>query len=182
MLRHGDVLTITFRTVLIDPQYYDLEAYIDVREERPGSDPPDTDPTESFPISSTTDVWFEEFCTTTEYNLTINENDTADPEDIDLDMLGSELVYILTNDDVLTVRVDLDNNGGHDADDYFAYITFGEAMTVQNAPGSCSVTSNPPTWPEWQLPVGIPPTSTVYECDPGVVPAGGRRRRWRPCS
>jgi hypothetical protein len=40
MLRHGDDLIIRFRVVLIDPTYYDLEAYVDVREERPASDPP----------------------------------------------------------------------------------------------------------------------------------------------
>ena len=176
MLRHGDVLTITFRTVLVDLAYYDREAYIDVREERPASDPPNTDPTESFPIANQLNIWFEEFCTSTEYNLTFNDNATADPEDIDLDMIGPELVYILTNSDVLPLRVDLNNNGGHDADDYFAYVTFGEAMTVQTAPGSCSVTSNPPARPEWQLPVGIPSTATVYECTPGVVPAGGQQR------
>ena len=175
MLRHGDVLTITFRTVLIDPSYYDREAYIDVQVERPGSDPPNTDPTESFAIANELEIWYEEFCTNTEYNRTFNDNDTADPEDIDLGMIGSPLVYILTNTDVLPLRVDLNNNGGHDADDYFAYVTFGEAMTVQTAPASCSATSNPPAWPEWQLPVGIPSTATVYQCDPGVVPAGGQQ-------
>ena len=56
MLRHGDTLNVYFRVVLIDPQYYDLEAYVDVREEEPASDPPDTDPTEDFPISSQTEV------------------------------------------------------------------------------------------------------------------------------
>ncbi|MBT8077222.1 MAG: hypothetical protein KJO31_01540, partial [Gammaproteobacteria bacterium] len=173
MLRHGDVLTITFRTVLIDPQYYDKEAYLDVREEQPASDPPDTDPTESFAISNQLDIWFEEFCTATEHQLTFNDNDTADPEDIDLDMIGTELVYILTNTDVLPLTVQLNNNGGHDADDYFAYVTFGEAMEIQTAPASCSVTTNPPAMPVWQLPVALPASATVYQCDPGVVPAGG---------
>ena len=74
------------------------------------------------------------------------------PEDIDVDMSGSELVYILTNDDVLPLTVELRNRGGHDADDYFAYVSFGNAMQVQNAPGSCSPTTNPPPMPEWQLP------------------------------
>ncbi len=179
MLRQGDVLQVRFRTVLIDPTYYDYEAYIDLRDEAPNSDPPndgtDTDPVQTFPISSTVDVWFEEFCNRTERNLTIVENDTANPEDIDLDMIGNPLVYILTNDDVLPLRVDLNNNGGHDADDYFAYVSFGEAMLVDSAPGSCSVTTNPPARPEWKIPVGIPASATVYECDPGVVPAGGTR-------
>lgn len=169
MLRHGDVLTITFRTVLIDPQYYDLEAYLDVRTESPSSDPPDTDPTEIFPISNRLEMWFEEFCTNTEHHLVFDDDDDAEPEDIDVDISGSELVFILTNTDVLPLTAELRNNGGHDADDYFAYVTFGEAMEVQSAPAGCSETSNPPGMPEWQLPVGIPPTATVYECDVGVI-------------
>lgn len=169
MLRHGDVLTVTFRTVLIDPQYYDLEAYLDVRTESPSSDPPDTDPTETFPISNRLEMWFEEFCTNTEHHLVFNDDDDAEPEDIDVDIGGSELVFILTNTDVLSLTAELRNNGGHDADDYFAYVTFGEAMEVQSAPNGCSQTSNPPAMPEWQLPVGIPGSATVYQCDVGVI-------------
>jgi len=176
MLRHGDVLTITFRTVLIDPQYYDLEAYLDVRQEEPNSDPPGTDPTETFPITNQLEIWFEEFCTNTEHYLVFNNNDDAEPEDIDVDVSGSELVFILTNTDVLRLTAELRNRGGHDADDYFAYVTFGAAMQVQNAPNNCSVTSNPPPMPEWQTPVGIPPTATVYRCDAGVIPANRTRR------
>ncbi len=176
MLRHGDVLTVTFRTVLIDPQYYDLEAYLDVRTEEPNSDPPDTDPTESFPIANQLEIWFEEFCTTTEHYLVFDDNDDAEPEDIDVNMVGSELVFILTNTDVLPLTVELRNNGGHDADDYFAYVTFGEAMVVQNVPSSCSVTANPPAMPVWKLPVALPPTASVYLCDPGVVRVGRTRR------
>ncbi|MDX2413274.1 MAG: hypothetical protein QNK34_15065, partial [Woeseiaceae bacterium] len=59
MLRHGDELNIICQVVLIDPQYYDLEAYVDVRQERPASDPAGTDPTESFPINSQTEIWWE---------------------------------------------------------------------------------------------------------------------------
>ena len=40
MIRHGDVVTITLRTVLIDPTYYDYVANLDVRAEGPASDPP----------------------------------------------------------------------------------------------------------------------------------------------
>ena len=176
MLRHGDVLTVTFRTVLIDPQYYDLEAYLDVRMEKPNSDPPGTDPTESFAIANQLEIWFEEFCTNTEHYLVFNDNDQAEPEDIDVDIRGSELVFILTNSDVLTLTVELSNNGGHDADDYFAYATFGQAMEVQAAPSSCSATSNPPAMPVWQTPVGLPATATVYQCDVGVIRAGRTRR------
>ncbi len=169
LLRHGDVLTITFQTVLIDPQYYDREAYLDVRMEEPASDPPGTDPTESFPITNQLDIWFSEYCTNNEHQLTINDNDDAQPEDIDVDITGSELVFILTNADSLTLTARLRNNGGHDADDYFAYVTFGNAMSVQSAPGSCSLVSNPPPMPVWQDPVALPATATVYQCDVGVI-------------
>ena len=42
MLRHGDVLNVYFRVVLIDPTYYDYDAYVDVRQEQPASDPANT--------------------------------------------------------------------------------------------------------------------------------------------
>jgi uncharacterized repeat protein (TIGR01451 family) len=172
MLRHGDVLTITFRTVLIDPQYYDRVAQLDVRTEAPNSDPPGTDPTETFSISNQLEIWFEEFCTTTEHYLQFTDNDQAEPEDIDIDMVGSELVFILTNTDVLPLTVELTNNGGHDADDYFAYVTFGDAMVVQDAPGVCTPTTNPPAMQVWQDPVTLPASASVYQCDVGVIDAG----------
>ena len=175
LLRHGDVLTVTFQAVLIDPQYYDREAYLDVRMEEPASDPPGTDPTESFPITNQLDIWFSEYCTNIEHQLTFNDNDDAQPEDIDVDIIGTELVFILTNTDVLPLTVRLRNNGGHDADDYFAYVTFGEAMTVQTAPGACAETSNPPVMPVWQDPVTLPASATVYQCDVGTIRAGTTR-------
>ena len=175
LLRHGDDLIVRFRVVLIDPQYYDREAYVDVRQERPASTPPGTDPTESFPINTQTEIWWEEFCTNTERTLLVNDNDTAQPEDIDVDVSGTELNFILTDTDALPLTVQLRNRGGHDARDYFAYVTFGEAMQVQSAPGSCSVTTNPPPMPEWQLPVGIPASATVYACNPGMIRPGQTR-------
>ena len=97
MIRHGDVVTITFRTVLIDPTYYDYVANLDVREEDPASSPPGTDPIRSFPITSRTEVWWEEFCSATLHNDVVVENDTARPEDLDVDVFGTELIFILTN-------------------------------------------------------------------------------------
>jgi len=175
MLRHGDDLIIRFRTVLIDPQYYDLEAYVDVREEQPASDPPGTDPTESFRIDNQLEIWFEEFCTNTEHNLSFNDNDTAEPEDIDVDISGNVLNFILTNTDTLSLRAQLRNRGGHDANDYVAYVTLGNAMTVQTAPGACSPTTNPPPMPVWTDPVGPPATAEIYACDVGMIPAGATR-------
>ncbi len=170
MLRNGDTLTVIFGAVLIDPQYYDREAYLDVRVESPGSTPANTDPTETFDIQNELEVWFEEFCNPgTVHNELFNSTDTAEPEDIDPDNTGGELIFILTNTDVLPLRVDLNNNGGHDADNYFAYVTFGEAMTVQTAPGSCTLETNPPPQPVWTDPVVLPTSATVYRCSPGRI-------------
>ena len=175
MLRHGDVLNVIFQVVLIDPQYYDREAYIDVRQEQPGSNPANTDPTESFPINSQTEVWWEEFCTTNTHYRLVNDNDTAEPEDLDIDIRGNELNFILTDDDVLPVRVQLRNRGGHDARDFFTYVTFGDAATVQSSPGVCNEVSNPPSMPVWTDPVTLPASATVFRCDVGFVGANRTR-------
>ncbi|HKK91821.1 MAG TPA: hypothetical protein VJ925_00245, partial [Longimicrobiales bacterium] len=173
MIRHGDVVTVRFRTVLIDPSRYDRVANLDVRQESPGSDPPDTDPSESFSISNRTEIWWEEFCTATEHQRTVDEVDTARPEDLDVDVVGSELVFILTNTgDPLPLRVALRNDGGHDAEDYEATVTFGEAMVVQTVPAGCSPTSNPPARPAWQIPVDLPSTASVFRCDRGRIAPG----------
>jgi uncharacterized repeat protein (TIGR01451 family) len=175
MIRHGDEVTITIRTVLIDPPYYDLAANLDVRIEAPTSDPPGTDPTVSFPISDRAEIWFEEFCSATEHNFVINENDTAQPEDLDVDIVGTELLFILTNTgDPLPLTVALTNNGGHDAADYQAYVTFGEAMVVSTVPSGCSATTNPPPLPNWQIPASLPATASVYVCDRGTISPGER--------
>ncbi len=92
MLRHGDTLNVIFQVVLIDPQYYDLEAYVDVRQEQPTSDPSNTDPTESFPISSQTEIWWQEFCTTDTHYRLVNDNDTAEPEDLDIDIRATNSI------------------------------------------------------------------------------------------
>ncbi len=176
MIRHGDEVDVIFRVVLIDPTYYDKVANLDVREEAPNSDPPDTDPTQSFPVSSQATLVFNELCDangTNDHTTSVTENDTANPEDLDVDIVGSELIFILTNTgDPLPLTVALTNNGGHDADDYYAYVTFGEAMVVQTAPAGCTPTSNPPALTVWQIPVDLPSTASVYQCDRGVISPG----------
>ncbi|MCA9502228.1 MAG: DUF11 domain-containing protein [Myxococcales bacterium] len=173
MIRHGDVVRIRFRTVLIDPTWYDYVANLDVREEDPSSSPPGTDPVESFPIADRAEIWFDEFCTATEHQITVDENSTARPEDLDVDMSGAELIFILTNTgDPLPLTVALRNRGGHNADDYALYVTFGEAMVVTTVPAGCSATTNPPARPPWQIPVALPTTASVYVCDRGVLNPG----------
>ncbi len=173
MIRHGDTVTIRIRTVLIAPQYYDRTANLDVRVESPTSTPPNTDPTASFPISDRAEIWFREFCTPTLHNRVVNESDVARPEDLDVDMVGAELLFILTNTgDPLPLSVRLTNNGGHDATDYRTLVSFGQAMTVSTVPSGCSVTANPPALPEWRIPATIPATASVYSCSRGTISPG----------
>jgi large repetitive protein len=172
MLRHGDTLTIVFRVVLIRSPSYDKVANLDVRTEVTGDG---TDPTHVTTLSNTLTVNFETFCGSQgAQSRTMTGNGTAtngsaisaNPEDIDVDIVGGELVFILTNDPnyPLPLSVQLTNNGGHTATDYRAYVTFGATMEVTSAPAGCSVTSNPPLLPPWRLPAPIPANATVYQC------------------
>ncbi len=174
LIRHGDVVTITIRVVQIDPTYYDLDADLDIRLEDPASTPmPNTDPTQTFGVTGQADVSYEEFCTGNNHLVSDVEFDTANPEDLDVDMTGGELVFILTDSgDPLPLSVELTNNGGHDADDYQAYVTFGQAMQVSTVAPGCTLTTNPPPLPEWQLPDPLPATGTVYICDRGTIGPG----------
>ena len=73
----------------------------------------------------------------------------------------------------------LTNNGGHFADDYFAYISFGTTMEVTAAPAGCSVTSSPPPLEVWDDPSEVPATATVYECNSanfGTIGPGQTRK------
>ncbi|TDI53405.1 MAG: hypothetical protein E2O97_00520, partial [Acidobacteria bacterium] len=172
MIRHGDVLTITFRTVLIDPNYYDLTANLDVRVEDAASTPAGTDPAQTIDMMSQTRLRFEELCNGTLYTPSQNDSHTANPEDLDVDMDGSELLFILTGQgDSLRLTVNVSNEGGHVADDYVAYITFGEAMRVQSADPDCTLLLSPPVLPNWELPADLPTSAAIYRCDGrGAIP------------
>ena len=167
MLRHGDTALITFRVVMIQPAYYDNNANLDVRIENTGDG---TDPNNSTTLTNQLFVDFEQFCNPgvlqqpSAYPYT--DNFPSSPEDLDIDITGSELIFILTNNPAqpLPLQVALRNNGGHYADDYFAYISFGTTMDVVSAPAGCSVTTTPPPLEVWEDPSDIPATATVYEC------------------
>ncbi|MBW2538366.1 MAG: hypothetical protein JRE27_02025, partial [Deltaproteobacteria bacterium] len=169
MLRHGDRLVITFRIVLIRPQSYDKVANLDVRTEAPNSDPPGTDPDNSIQLANQLYVNFENYCQpgVTQHPPTnpLVTTYQSDPEDLDVNIAGSEVVFILTDDPAqqLPLTVNLTNNGGHEAADYIAYITFGQTMDVVTVPAGCTLTSNPPPHEEWREPAPIPPGATVYQ-------------------
>ncbi|WP_319409576.1 SdrD B-like domain-containing protein [uncultured Desulfosarcina sp.] len=194
MLRHGDDLTITFGIIMIDSSFYDRTANLDVRQEAPGAAAQDTDPDNDTPYASPPhpstmlanrlEVQFENFCQTgvTIAPPAINTTHDADPEDLDLDITGSELVFILTGDPAqrLPLTVDLTNRGGHDAEDFTAYITFGRTMEVVTVPAGCTLIANPPLLDEWRLPAPIPADATIYRYQyngtsvPGIGPGGTR--------
>jgi uncharacterized repeat protein (TIGR01451 family)/fimbrial isopeptide formation D2 family protein len=179
LMRHGDRLTIRFRVVLIRSASYDRVANLDVRTESPSDS---TDPSQVTSLSNSLTVEFDTLCAS-QGHQTLNFNDTfpANPEDLDIDIVGTELIFILTNDPLfpLPLTVRLRNNGGHDAADYHAYVSFGATMEVVGAPSGCSVTSNPPLLPPWRQPAPIPSTATVYDCSDtgglGVIGPGSTR-------
>jgi len=176
MLRHGDELTITFGVIMIDSSFYDRTANLDVREEAPGAAAQDTDPDNDTPypapphlstmLANRLEVEFENFCQTgvTITLPAISTTHDTDPEDLDIDITGTELVFILTGDPAqrLPLTVDLTNRGGHDAEDFTVYITFGRTMDVVTVPAGCTLIGNPPPLDEWQSPAQIPPDATIY--------------------
>jgi large repetitive protein len=175
MMRHGDVLRVIFRVVLIRPQSYDKVVNLDVRTEAPNSDPAGTDPAHVTSISNDLFIDFEDFCVgeQTYPQYPIRTNHVANPEDLDIDIDGHELVFILTGDPAqrLPLTVNLKNNGGHDAVDYVSYVTFGATMHVVSAPAGCAPTNNPPPLDVWREPITIPPDATVFACTgPAIGP------------
>ena len=138
MLRHGDVALVTFRVVMIPPAYYDNNANLDVRVENIADT---TDPDNSTTVTNQLFVDFEDFCNpgVLQQPSAYPYNDTfpSFPEDLDINISGAELIFILTNNPLqpLPLQVALTNNGGHYADDYYAYVSFGATMDVVSAPG-----------------------------------------------
>jgi len=187
MLRHGDVAVVRFRVVLIESDFYDRNANLDVNPETyPVTG---TDPSYQTPLTNTLTVDFDLFCSSQGHQqLVLTGNGTGNPagsnipafpEDLDIAIGGN--VFILTNDpnQLLTLPIELINNGGHDAANYHAFISFGATMEVVNAPSGCSPVSlsgtpnQPAPWKVWVDPTVIPATATVYECDsPAVISPG----------
>ena len=98
----------------------------------------------------------------------------SNPEDLDIDIAGNELIFILTGDPAqrLPLTVNVTNNGGHSAADYVAYVTFGATMNVVTAPPGCAATSNPPPLAVWREPAPIPPDARVYQCTGAPINPG----------
>ncbi|HTF99090.1 MAG TPA: isopeptide-forming domain-containing fimbrial protein, partial [Nitrospirota bacterium] len=181
MLREGDILTVTFPIVLVRTSSYDKVANLDVRTEAPNSDPPGTDPSNQITITNVLTVEFDTFCGSQGHQTrTFTDNAASFPEDLDVDIVGSELIFILTNDpnQPLPLTIAVANHGGHDASNsndrsqYHTYVSFGQGMVVSSVPSACTLTANPPPRPVWTLPVAIPATAAVYDCTGGRIAPG----------
>jgi len=173
ILRNGDIVVITFGIVMVDPVRFDLVADLDVAPEVTADL---TDPTNALALSNVATVDFDSVDPAGLQGQTQNDtlNFNSNPEDLDIDI--SDALFILTNDPgvPLDLNVLLTNNGGHDADDYTAYITLGQAMTAQlPLPTGCVATANPPAHPHWNQPAPIPITAAVFACTDVGVSAGG---------
>lgn len=175
MLRHGDVAVIRFRVVMVKTDHFDIEANLDTTPEVIGSYDPDnvhnTNPTDQ--VSNQLDVTYNNFCNGALQSVTYNDLFDAFPEDLDISIPGGS-VFILTNDpnQRLPLQVDLTNNGGANADNYQAYITFGATMNVVTVPAGCSLTTNPPPLEVWDDPVDIPASAAIYLCNRGTIGPG----------
>lgn len=195
MLRHGDSAVIRFRVVMIKSDHFDNKANIDVAPETPAVADDTTDPVNyhnnTLPandqLSNSLDVTFKHFCDLTELPTpslpTRNDSFNSFPEDLDIEIPNAALsAFILTNNQsqTLPLSVLVTNNGGHTADNYYVYITFGTTMQVDPAsvPTGCSLTSNPPLLEVWEDPTDIPKGATVatdaavYVCDSSASPNG----------
>ena len=173
MLRHGDVVTISFGIIMVETNRFDKEVDLDLAEEVITDS---TDPTNAIALSNDVSVDFDSVDPAPQavqaqtQSRTFNYN--SNPEDLDINI--SDSLFILTNDIgvPLDLNVLLTNNGGHDADDYTTYVSFGQAMTVQTPAPGCIATSNPPAHPHWNQPSTIPATASVYACNRGVIAPG----------
>lgn len=184
MLRHGDVAVIRFRVVMIPTDHFDNNANMDVTPEviADTTDPDNVHNTGGDQLSNQLDITYNDFCNVGLQTLpTFNDTFDSFPEDIDVSIPGGA-VFILTNDPTqqLPLTVTLTNNGGHYADDYTAYVTFGSTMEVVVEPGNCTRLAVPPA-PEilevWEDPDDLPATAQIYECTDvnlgTIAPNGG---------
>ncbi|AQQ66888.1 hypothetical protein Mag101_03970 [Microbulbifer agarilyticus] len=186
LLRHGDIATITFRIVQANQNgsldYYDRETDLDA------SGSADPDPAAMGTLQNNVQVEWEDFCNTggLSHSKDSNFGFTPNPEDLDISMDAP--LYIVKDSGTTDLSITIRNNGGHRAHDYYAYVTFGEAMNVVGIPNGCIATANPPQHPDggampvWNDPSFIPASASVYLCSDGnsglgSIPGGGSRTR-----
>ncbi|WP_226663178.1 DUF11 domain-containing protein [Microbulbifer aggregans] len=164
MLRHGDEIVVRFRIVTTEPDFYDVVADLDVEIEDSVSS---TDPNSNRELDqqNVLSVDFGHFCgSESDRSMTRSDSVTPDPEDLDVYM--THPLYIVRDTGTSPLTLEMRNSGGHTADNYSLYVTFGEAMDVVQAPGQCrEMTASEVEHPLWNRPEFIPASATVFRCD-----------------
>jgi uncharacterized repeat protein (TIGR01451 family)/fimbrial isopeptide formation D2 family protein len=161
LLRHGDVLRITLGIVKVTG--FDLVADPEVRVENTGDG---TDPSVTTPLNNQITVVFENTCSFAFPAVVDNLAVTPAPQDLDVDInpTNANLIYILSDPTAsLSLDVQVTNNGGHDATDYFTIVTTGNGLNVTAVPTGCGAIGNPPPPRAVWLPA-LPATATLYQC------------------
>ncbi|MCO1334424.1 isopeptide-forming domain-containing fimbrial protein [Microbulbifer sp. OS29] len=182
MMRQGDEIQIRFRIVTIETDFFDTVADLDIDEEAASTS---TDPNSNISLmDNVLTIDYEDFCPSTSPATQVEtESITPDPEDLDVSTVHP--LYIVRDSGTSELTVDITNNGGHDADNYSVYVTFGEAMTVLSSDRSCTRMGQPnvgtvPEHPLWNQPDYLPDSATVYLCDStnlgGVISPGNTER------
>ncbi|WP_428820349.1 hypothetical protein [Microbulbifer sp. MCCC 1A16149] len=192
LMRHGDVVTITFRIVQVNQDgsltYYDRMADLDENDE--SLSPGTLDPQAMGQLTNRLRVQWSDFCNSNENGSArsdevVTQQFTPNPENLNVDI--PEPLYIIRDTGPTSVSVDFRNSGGHTASDYLLYVTFGNGLAV-TPPTSCSATSNPPQHPDgngqvplWNIPPSdgstdhnadgnpLPELASVFRCDVGPV-------------
>jgi len=189
LLRHGDTATITFRIIKVRQgststhTYYDRDSDLD---QRGNSDP---DPSAMGSLSNRLQINWSNFCDSVEFSDIHNQTFNPSPEDLDVDIPAP--LYIIRDTGTTPVSVEVNNNGGHTADNFHIYVTFGDAMGVDlSSPaitsGACISAGAPPAKHSdgRQMPLlntpsestPLPASSEVYLCtdkNPGMSPIAG---------
>ncbi len=180
MMREGDEIQIRFRIVTTEPSFYDKMVDLDVEEETAGNG---KDPNSNIRLANNVlTINYEDFCSSTNPPTQVEKQSvTPDPEDLDISTVHP--LYIVRDSGTSELTVDVTNNGGHDADNYDVYVTFGEAMRVLSNDRACTAIGKPnpgtvPKHPLWNQPAFLPASSTVYRCSNlgGVIEPGKTER------
>lgn len=199
LLRHGDVVTITFRIVQVNQDgsltYYDRMADLDENNEslQPGTLDPQVMPA----LTNTLRVQWGDFCDSNtnganRSNQVVTQSFTPNPENLNVDI--PEPLYIIRDTGPTSVSAYIHNSGGHTATDYLFYVTFGNGLLV-TPPAACTTTANPPQHPDagigqvplWNTPPSdgvanhnadgnpLPDGAFVFRCDVGAIAPGQQR-------
>ncbi|WP_444884444.1 isopeptide-forming domain-containing fimbrial protein [Microbulbifer sp. PSTR4-B] len=180
MMRQGDEIQIRFRIVTTEPDFFDKMADLDVEVESAGNG---KDPNSNISLANNVlTIDYEDFCPNTNPPTQIeNQSVTPNPEDLDISTVHP--LYIVRDSGTSELTVDVTNNGGHDADNYDVYVTFGEAMRVLSNDRACTPVGQPnpgtvPAHPLWNQPDFLPASAAVYRCTSldGVIEPGRTER------